>query len=85
MAVTAAPHGRVPGCVDVEQGKSTGRFRQAWKLISFVFTIQGCGTHQLALINRNNVFIATDHVQTRSCGRLNSPWIVTKPFDFSFQ
>ena len=21
MAVTAAPHGRVPGCVDVEQGK----------------------------------------------------------------
>jgi hypothetical protein len=36
MAVTAAPHGRVPGCVDVEQGKSTGRFRQAWNSISFV-------------------------------------------------
>lgn len=36
MAVTAAPHGRVPGCVEVKQGKTTGRFRQAWKSKSWV-------------------------------------------------
>ena len=51
MAVTAAPHGRVPGYVDVEQVKTTGRFRQAWNLISLFFTTQACGT-RLTRINQ---------------------------------
>ena len=36
MAVTAAPTRKEPGCVDVELGKSTGRFWQAWKSISSI-------------------------------------------------
>lgn len=35
MAVTAAPSGRVPVYVDVEQGKTKGRHWQAWISISF--------------------------------------------------
>ena len=34
MAVTAAPTRKEPGCVDVEQGKTMGRFWQAWNSIS---------------------------------------------------
>lgn len=44
MAVTAAPHGKVTRYVDVEQVKTTGRFRQAWNLISLFFITQACGT-----------------------------------------
>jgi len=60
---------RVPVCVDVEQGITTGRFRQAWNLISFVFhnpILWHSSTRPL--IDRNNVFIAADHVHTRACG-----------------
>jgi hypothetical protein len=39
-------HGRVPGCVDVEQGKTKGRYRQAWNSISFVFRTD-LSSHQL--------------------------------------
>ena len=86
MAVTAAPHGRVPGCVDVEQGKS---YRQVsagmeFNLLCFAQSNLVALLDSL-LVERNNVFIAADHVQTRSCGRLNRPWIVTKPFDLSPQ
>ena len=86
MAVTAAPHGRVPVCVDVEQGNI---YRQVSagielnllcvsqsKLVALIFCV---------LVKWNNVFIAADHVQARSCGRFNRPWIVTKTFDFSLQ
>lgn len=85
MAVTAAPHGRVPGCVDVERKKITGRFRQAWKSISLVSNT----TINVALINRmlingKYVFIVANHVQSRACGRLDGPRIVAKSFDFGF-
>jgi len=85
MAVTAAPHGRVPGSVDVEQGITTGRFRQAWKSISLVSNT----TINVALINRmlingKYVFVVANHVQARACGRLDGPRITAKSFDFGF-
>ncbi len=77
MAVAAAPHGRVPGYVDVEQGNICRQVSAGIELNlpcssqpNFVALI-GC-----RLVNWNNVFIAADHVQARSCGRLNSPWII---------
>jgi len=69
MAVTAAPHGRVPGCVDVEQGKIYRQVSAGMKLNLLCFS----QSNLVALINspladRNNVFIAADHVQVRACG-----------------
>ena len=69
MAVTAAPHGRVPGCVDVEQGKIYRQVSAGMKLNLLCFS----QSKLVALINspltdRNNVFIAADHVQVRTCG-----------------
>ena len=69
MAVTAAPHGRVPGCVDVEQGKIYRQVSAGMKLNLLCFS----QSNLLALINsplvdRHNVFIAADHVQVRACG-----------------
>ncbi len=69
MAVTAAPQGRVPGCVDVEQGKIYRQVSAGMKLNLLCFS----QSNLVALINsplvdRNNVFIAADHVQVRACG-----------------
>lgn len=85
MAVAAAPHGRVPGCVDVEQGKTTGRFRQAWNSISLVRNKPICvALINRMLIKRNDVFVGANHVQARACGRLDGPGIVAKSLDFGF-
>ena len=86
MAVTAAPHGRVPGCVDVEQGNIYRQVSAGMEFNLLCFS----QSNLVALINsplikRYNVFIASDHVQARSCGRLNRPGIITKTFDFDFQ
>lgn len=51
MAVTAAPHGRVPVAWMSSREKSTGRFRQAWNLISFVFHNPGLW-HSLTRLNQ---------------------------------
>ena len=85
MAVTAAPHGRVPGCVDVEQGKIYRQVSAGIELNLLWFSQSNfVALINSRLVNRNDVFIAADHVQARACGRLNRPWIVTKPFDFTF-
>lgn len=69
MAVTAAPHGRVPGCVDVKQGKIYRQVSAGIELNLLCFS----QSNPVALINsrlvkRNDVFIAADHVQARPCG-----------------
>jgi hypothetical protein len=49
MAVTAAPHGRVPVCVDVEQGNIYRQVSAGIELnLLCVSQIQACGTHLLA-------------------------------------
>ena len=84
MAVTAAPHGRVPGCVDVELGKIYRQVSAGIELNLLCFSQANLvALINSRLVNWNDVFIAADHVQARACGRFNRPWIVTKPFDFS--
>ena len=86
MAVTAAPHGRVPGCVDVEQGNIYRQVSAGMEFNLLCFSQSNLvALINLRLVNRNDVFITAHHVQARACGPLNSPWIVTKPFDFSLQ
>ncbi len=74
MAVTAAPHGRVPGCVDVEQGKIYRQVSAGMKLNLLCFSqsnlvaLINSPPRRARLIDRNNVFIAADHVQVRACG-----------------
>ena len=63
MAVTAAPHGRVPVCVDVEQGKIYRQVSAGMELNLLCLS----QSNLVALLNsflveRNNVFIAADHV-----------------------
>lgn len=78
MAVTAAPTGKEPGYVDVEQ-KNYGQDLAGMESISLV--VNGPPVWS---VNWNHVFITADHVQARACGRFDGPWIVAKLFDFRF-
>jgi|KBSSwiStaDraftv2_1062776.scaffolds.fasta_scaffold45371_5 hypothetical protein len=86
MAVTAAPHGRVPVCVDVEQGKIYRQVSAGMELNLLCLSQSNLvALINLRLVNRNDVLITADHIQARACGHLDCPWIVTKPFNFGFQ
>ena len=78
MAVTAAPTGKEPGCVDVEQ-KNYGQGLAGMESISLVVNRPPLGS-----VNWHHIFIAADHIQARACRRLDGPWIVAKLFDFRF-
>lgn len=69
MAVTAAPHGRGTRLRGCRAGKIYRQVSAGMKLNLLCFS----QSNLVALINsplidRNNVFIAADHVQVRACG-----------------
>lgn len=66
----------LPGCVDVEQGNSTGRFGQVWKSVPHFSDSQS--------FNWDDIFIAADHVQPGTRRELDGPWISSKFLHFDF-